>query len=92
MWGSTIVIDIYKDFGQTVHPVGHGISKVRVRTVTRIAYVAQNRSALPCHINRYSRSQACTGLTSFIYFIVSPYYKSLDMTTPEENKDEKKKL
>ena len=71
--------------------MSHDISKVRVRTVTRIAYVAQKRSALPCHISRYSRSQARTGLTSFIYFIVSPYYKSLDMTTTEENKDEKKK-
>ena len=66
MWLSTFVLDIYKDFGQTVHPVGHGISKVCVRTVTRIAYVAQNRSALPCHISRYRHSQARTGLTNFI--------------------------
>ena len=57
---------VYKGFGQTVHFTGYGISKVRVRTVTRIAYVAQNRSALPCNISRYSRSQARTGLTSFI--------------------------
>ena len=85
------VLDVYKDFEQTARSVSHDISKVRVRTVTRIAYVAQKRSALPCHISRYSRSQARTGLTSFIYFIVSPYYKSLDMTTTEENKDEKKK-
>ena len=64
------------------------MSDVRVRTVTRIAYVAQNRSALPCHISYTCRSQARTGLTSFI-FIVSPY-NSLDMTITEENKDEKK--
>ena len=91
MWRSTFVLDVYKDLGQTILSVSCNISKVRVRTVTRIAYVAQKRSALPCHISRYSRSQARTGLTSFIYFIVSPYYKSLDMTTTEENKDEKKK-
>ena len=89
MWRSTFVLDVYKDLGQTILSVSCNISKVRVRTVTRIAYVAQNRSALPCHISRYSRSQARTGLTSF-YFIVSPYYKSLDMATTEENKDEKK--
>ena len=70
-----VVLDVYKDFEQTARSVSHDISKVRVRTVTRIAYVAQKRSALPCHISRYSRSQARTGLTSFIYFIVSPYYK-----------------
>lgn len=28
----------------------------------------------------------------FYLFIVSPYYKSLDMTTTEENKDEKKRI
>ena len=66
MWRSTLVLDVYKDFGQTIRSVSCDISKVRVRTVTRIAYVAQNRSALPCHISRYSRSQARTGLTSFI--------------------------
>ena len=88
MWRSTFVLDVYKVFGQTIRYVNCDISKVHVSTVTRIAYVAQNRSALPCHISRYNRSQARTGLTNFI---VSPYYKSLDMTTVEENKDEKKK-
>ena len=85
---STFVLDVYKDFGQTILSVSCNISKVRVRTVTRIAYVAQNRSALPCHISRYSRSQARTGLTSFIlsYHLII----KLDMATTEENKDEKK--
>ena len=88
MWRSTFVLDVYKDFGQTIRYVNCDISKVHVRTVTRIVYVAQNRSALPCHISRYNRSQACTGLTSFI--LSYHLFKSLDMTTTEENKDEKK--
>ena len=60
------VLDVYKDFGQTVHSTSCAMSDVRVRTVTRIAYVAQNRFALPCHISYNCRSQARIGLTSFI--------------------------
>ena len=63
---SKFVLDVYKDFGQTVHSTSCAMSDVRVRTVTRIAYVAQNRFALPCPISRKSHSQARTGLTSFI--------------------------
>lgn len=66
MWRSKLVLDVYKDFGQTVHSTSCAMSDVRVRTVTRIAYVAQNRFALPCHISYNCRSQARTGLTSFI--------------------------
>ena len=63
---SKFVLDVYKDFGQTVHSTSCAMSDVRVRTVTRIAYVAQNRFGLPCHISYNCRSQARIGLTSFI--------------------------
>ena len=57
--------DSYRDFGKAIHFAGRGISEVCVGYVTRIAYVAQNRSALPCHISSLCRSQARNGLVCF---------------------------
>ena len=57
--------DSYKGFGQTDHPASSGISEVCVCPVTRIAYVAQNRFAFPCHISCFCHSQARNGMAFF---------------------------
>ena len=77
--------DVYKDFGQTVHFTGYGISKVRVCSVTRIAYVVQKRFTFPCHISCNCRSQARNGLTNFnlLYHLIL-----LDMTLTNEYEKE----